>query len=191
MKKYTVATLLMVGMIFGTVSAQSAADLEARLGTPTKSYGVGEFVWMTPEFAADGQVCRMRFYPRHVAANTNIVARDLPLDNFRTAIEQLVPMSVRGARKNIPEDVAWATGGGVIWAIFTFERVRIMYMNSFKVDPDFKLVRGEFKFPLEDIPSEAELAAIAAKPKPPETEFRDSPVVMASVTWTDRKCVGD
>ena len=58
-----IANLAVVMTVFNVVSAfgQSRAEIEAKFGQPVNTYSVGGSIWMSPEYASDGQVCRMIF----------------------------------------------------------------------------------------------------------------------------------
>jgi len=96
-----IAKLAIVIMVFNVVSAfgQTRAEIEAKFGQPVKAYPVGENVWMSPEYASNGQVCRMTFYPRHFSSTTTYLINELPFDEFRSVIDIVVPVAIRGAQK--------------------------------------------------------------------------------------------
>jgi hypothetical protein len=119
---------------FGSAFGQTVSDIETKYGKPVKSYAVTEQIWMTPQFSADGQVCRMSLYPRRVAAGSNIyLYKELAYDDFRKAVDLLVPNAKRGAMKEPFERSTYGTGA--FWTIFDYENVRIQY--SVGVDVDF------------------------------------------------------
>jgi hypothetical protein len=171
--------VLNAALVFG----QTAAEVEAKYGKPTKAYSVSEFIWMTPEYADDGQVCRMRLYPKRVSGDTNYVVKDLPFDDFRSVVDQLIPVEKRGA-KNEPFDGAWTTGGGSMWATFNYERVRITYSAGFlvKYDPE-SLKRGEYVFSLPQGKPDNEIKA-----DDDFLLFHKSRVEIVTITWRARKC---
>jgi hypothetical protein len=177
----TLLLTLSASLSFG----QTSADIETRYGRPLNSYSVTEFVWMTPEYAADGQVCRMRLYPKRVSGNTNIFIKELPFDDYKTVVDQLVPIETRGPKKQT-SDGGWVTGGGSIWATFTYEKVRITYSAGFSMKYDGEVLkRGEFVF---SIPPGTESL-------PPSNDeyllFHDSKVEMVTISWLERKCSAD
>lgn len=180
---FVVLFLLNLNASFG----QTASDIEREYGRPTNAYSVSEYIWMTPEFAVDGQVCRMRLYPKRISGNTNYVSRELPFDDFRHVVDQMVPLDKRGAKRE-PFDSGWATGGGAMWAIFTYEKVRITYAAGFKVGPNDWKESKPFVF------SEEALSLFEKEPEStvkPEDEFilyRTSKAEIVTITWLDRKC---
>ena len=178
--------LLLTGILIfmATVcSAQTASDIETKYGKPTSAYSVGELVWMTPEYAADGQVCRMRLYPKRISGNTNYVVKELSFDDFKNVVDQLIPLDARGAKRE-PCDGGWTTGGGSMWATFTYQQIRITYSASFTVvyDPDV-LKRGEFTF---SVPA----GRIEPQPKSDDDFllFHTSKVEIVTIDWLNRKC---
>lgn len=171
-------------LLMGTASfGQTASTIETKYGKPTNAYSVSELIWMTPEYAEDGQVCRMRLYPKRISGNTNYVSKDLPFDDFRRVVDQLIPIETRGAKKE-PFDGGWTTGGGAMWATFTYEHVRVTYAAGFTVvfDSDV-LKRGEFKFPVP-LPE--------TEPSPKSEDdfllFHTSRAEIVTITWLYRKC---
>src|SRR5262245_56552801 len=118
--KKTVA-LVLVLLAGKYVNAQTAADIQTKYGKPVDVYSVSEHIWMTPEFASDGQVCRMRFYPKRISGNTNYGAHDLPFSELRGVLNKLVPVETRGAKKQLFG--ATATGGGAAWTTYDYQNV--------------------------------------------------------------------
>lgn len=131
-----IAKLAIVMSVLNVVSAfgQSGAEIEAKFGQPVNAYSVSEKIWMSPEYASDGQVCRMTFYPRRFSSTTNYLTNQLPFDEFRRVIDIIVPDAMRGAQKEPFGNGLWNLGGGVSWANFTYERVTISYVAGFRVD---------------------------------------------------------
>ena len=74
--KVIVMTVFSVASAFG----QSQAEIEARFGQPVSAYVVSERIWMSPEYASDGQVCRMIFYPRRFSSTTNYLRTERSTD---------------------------------------------------------------------------------------------------------------
>jgi hypothetical protein len=178
------ATLLILQT---TVSfGQTASDVEAKYGKPTKAYSVGEFVWMTPDYSVDGQVCRMRLYPKRISADTNYVVKDLPFDDFKSVVDQLIPPAARGTKKE-PFDAGWTTGGGSMWATFIYERVRITYSAGFRVDPEAWKNQKEFVFSPELSLPEAQ-SENTVKSDDDFLLYHTSRAEIVTVAWLDRKC---
>ena len=182
------AKLAIVVTVFSGVSAfgQTRAEIEAKFGQPVNSYPVGERVWMSPEYASDGQVCRMVFYPRRFSSTTTYLVNQLLFDEFRSVIDAVVPVAIRGAQKEPFGHGSWNMGGGGRWANFVYERVTISYIASVHVDPA-ALGSGEPVL-LDDEGSKR-----PEKPKPVKEDFSlysDSTAEIVTVRWNDRKCSG-
>ena len=96
-----IAKLAIVMTVFSVVSAfgQRRAEIEAKFGQPVNAYSVSEKIWMSPEYASDGQVCRMTFYPRRFSSTTTYLTNNLPFDEFRSIIDAIVPVAIRGVQK--------------------------------------------------------------------------------------------
>jgi hypothetical protein len=175
----------------GSAYAQTAAELGAKFGKPAEVFSVSEHVWMTPEFAADGQVCRMRLFPKRTDGRTNYLSDKLPFEEVANFLNALVPVGQRGDK--IPLNFgATITGGGAAWTTYGYERVTFTFTSSFTssgLDNSPTLVKGEYTFP-------AELARVDGEPRslaPAADDFnerRREPADIVSITWNDRKCVG-
>ena len=181
--------LLGVLLLFNSNASvgQTASDIEMRYGKPTYAYSVSENVWMTPEYSVDGQVCRMRLYPKRISGDTNYVSGQLPFEDFRRAVDQIVPPNKRGAKRE-PFDGGYTTGGGAMWAIFTYEKVRITYAASFRVDPNAWKDRKEFIFSEELLSLPEEKSETKVKSKDDFHSFRTSIAEIVTIVWLDRKC---
>lgn len=68
-----IAKLTIVITLLSVISAvgQTRTEIEDSFGQPVKAYAVSEHIWMSPDYASDGQVCRMTFYPRRFSSTTN------------------------------------------------------------------------------------------------------------------------
>lgn len=182
-----IAKLAVVITVLNVVSAfgQSRAEIEAKFGQPVNAYTVSERIWMSPEYAADGQVCRMTFYPRRFSSTTNYLKNKLPFDEFRSVIDVIVPVAIRGAQKEPFRNGTWDGGGGVSWANFIYERVTISYVAGWGDGP---LGMGE---PVDL--SSIEVTKEREKPKQTKEDFSrysDSTAEIVTVQWRNRKCAG-
>lgn len=183
-----IAQLLVVMTVFNVVSAfgQTRAELEGKFSQPVNAYSVGESVWMSPEYASDGQVCRMIFYPRRFSSTINYLTNPLPFDEFRSIIDLIVPVAIRGAQKEPFGNGLWNIGGGTRWANFVYERVTIEYVAGARINT--ALGMGE---PV-DLSSD-EVSKEPQKPKPIKEDFSlysGSTAEIVTVQWNDRKCPG-
>lgn len=183
-----IAKVAIVMTVFNIVSAfgQSRAEIEAKFGQPVNAYSVGERIWMSPEYASDGQVCRMAFYPRRFSSTTNYLTNQLPFDEFRLVIDVIVPVAIRGTQKEPFGNGLWNFGGGVRWANFIYERVTISYVAGARVNTALGI--GEPVTLTDD-----EVSKRQEKPTPIKEDFSlysDSTAEIVTVQWNDRKCPG-
>jgi hypothetical protein len=182
-----IAKLAIVMTVFNVVSAfsQTRTEIEAKFGQPVNAYKVSERIWMSPEYASDGQVCRMTFYPRRFSSTTTYLINQLSFDEFRTVIDAIVPLALRGAQKEPFGNGLWNVGGGGRWANFVYERVTISYVAGFPVNT--ALGMGEPVNLSDEVPNRQE------KPKTTKEDFSlysDSTAEIVTVRWNDRKCPG-
>lgn len=186
-----IAKLAIVMTVFSVVSAsgQSRAEIEAKFGQPVNAYLVSESIWMSPEYASDGQVCRMVFYPRRFSSTTNYLMNKLPFDDFRRVIDVIVPVAIRGAQKEPFGNGTWNGGGGVHWTNFIYERVTISYVGSFYIDP---AALSSAEPVLLDLPDNAtsKLQDKAKQIKEDFSLYSGSTAEIVTVWWNDRKCSG-
>lgn len=176
---------LLVVLASGSIYAQTAGDIQAKYGKPANVYSVSEHIWMTPEFASDGQVCRMRLYPKRVSDNTNYGARDLPFNELREVLNALVGLDTRGPKKE--SFGATATGGGAAWTTYDYENVTFTFVSFF---PSTRyqgviLKRGEYVFPSR----QSKPVATGSKPSANDfVEWVSTRTEIVTITWTARSC---
>ena len=187
MKKLVTFALLAIALNAVLAFGQQRADLEAKYGEPTLAYSVSEKILMTPEYGSDGQVCRMTFYAKRFSSNVFNVSSELPFDDFRTVVDSIIPLAARGSKKEPFGTGSWATGGGGRWAIFSYERVTISYVASFKVDSIDFSKQPSFSFSDEAI---ARAQAEANTPREDFSFYHDSTAEGVTVHWNDRPCSG-
>ena len=142
---------------------------------------------MKPEFAVDGQVCQMRLYPKRISGDNNRDSKQLPFDDFRSVVDQIVPLDKRGAKSE--PFIGGGTGGGVVWDTFKYEKVRITYSAGFTIDPDAWKNEKPFNFS-EQFALLPETEETSAKPKDDFAAYKNSKTELVVITWLDRKCVG-
>lgn len=181
-----IAGLAVVMTVLNVVSAfgQSRAEIEAKFGQPVNAYSVGERIWMSPEYDSDGHVCRMTFYPRRFSPSGNYLINQLSFDEFRSAIDEIVPVGTRGAQAEPFGNGRWNAGGGGRWVNFIYERVTVSYVAGLRVNT--KLGMGELVNLSVDEASKPQ-----EKPKPINEDFSlysGSTVEIVTVRWNDRKC---
>lgn len=179
--------LLILTLSAVPVSGQTVSDIEKTLGKPTLAYSVTEHIWMTPDFASDGQVCRMRFYTKRVEGNTINLDGHLKSSELKSILNQIVPPSSRGNKKNLFDIGNF--GGGIVEADYEYEKVTFTFVYSFRITIDVKALKqsGEVVpldgFPVTDLP----------KPSPPsESDFDNAgkPEIVI-LRWNDRTCIQD
>ena len=169
--------------------AQTATDIQTKYGKPVDVYSVSEHIWMTPEYAVDGQVCRMRFYPKRIGGNTNYGAHDLLFNELRDVLNALVPVETRGAKKE--SFGATATGGGSAWTTYDYQNVTVTFVSFFpprSYDGD-TLKKGEFVFTLrenEPLPLPVDSNASAND----FVERFSTQTEIVTVIWNGRMCIG-
>ena len=191
--KYKLVFFIIFMLCCKFVFGQTISQMDIEFGKPIKAYSVSEFIWMTPEYAIDGQVCRMRLYPKRISADTNYHSKELPFDDFRNVVEQIVPLNKRGAKK-LPFDSLWTIGGGAKWAIFTYEKVRIIYSAGFKIAPSVRKEKNpdlslpEDTLSLLDEGSESPVKPELVKPENDFLSYRASKAEIVTIIWLDRKC---
>lgn len=186
-------TLTLVALLMLSANlalGQTAADIELNYGKPTNVFSVSEHVWMAPEFGIDGQVCRVSLFPRRISRGMNYLSKELPFEAFEAVVDQLVPASTRGVKKDPFYGSTWATGGGAMWAIFTYQNVTLMYSAGFRVDPESWKKREPFVF--SDKAMEFSVGDRKADPSEKPTDdflpYRGSKVEIVTIQWSDRKC---
>jgi hypothetical protein len=187
MKKLVTFAILGIALNAVLAFGQHRADLESKYGEPVVAYSVSEKILMSPHFGLDGQVCRMTFYTKRFSSDTIYVSSELPFDEFRTVVDSIIPMAARGSKKEPFAAGGWATGGGARWAIFTYERLTISYVASFKVDSVDFSKQPSFVF------SDDAIARAKAEPNVTAEDYslyRDSTAEVVTVQWNDRQCSG-
>jgi hypothetical protein len=114
--------------------AQTVSEVEGRYGKPVSVYSVSEHIWMTPDYSADGQVCRMRFYPRRLGAKTDYLGAQLLFPELSDVLNKIVPIHLRGSKKD--GFGLTSIGAGTAWTIYEYENVSFNFIFSYKLDPD-------------------------------------------------------
>ena len=69
---------LMLLVCASLASAQTMSDLQTKYGAPVKIFSVSEHIWMMPEFAADGQVCRLNFFHKRISSEMHYLSDTIP-----------------------------------------------------------------------------------------------------------------
>jgi hypothetical protein len=161
-------------------SAQSAADIKNAYGPPVNAFSVSEHIWMTPEYAADGQICRGTLYAKRISPETDYVSNNLPLMELIGSVDKLAPVNMRGTRRE--PFGATQTSAALAWTIFTYENVTVSFWVSFRfgslADMQAKgvPVGGRNPSPLITQTDAEYMAQNVINPE------------MVRITWNTRKC---
>lgn len=182
-----------------TVTGQTAEGIETKYGKPENVYSVSEHIWMTPTYNADGQVCMMRLYPKLISSDTNYLDAKFEIDEVLKALNQVVPVDMRGRRRGLfgISDVS----GGIVWTHFNFDRVAFTFISAFGLNelhrPDSDAEAGSltgigFDFSNVDEAALAEAKRLEAM-RSDEELIRETTMVpkVIEVRWSDRKCGGE
>jgi hypothetical protein len=145
---------------------------------------------MTPEYATDGQVCRMTLYPKHFSGSTIYVGVTLHFKELRDLLNSLAPPDTRGLKTKLNFG-ATATGAPAAWTTYPYEKVTFTFISSLMKSTEIPLLRrGEFKFsiPATDYTAPKENLA------PSADDFigsESSKTEIVTIEWSDRKCPGE
>jgi hypothetical protein len=163
---------------------QTVSDIEMKYGKPIYAYSVSEHIWMTPEYSVDGQVCRMRLYPKRIAPETDYLSKQLYFEELKEVLNQLVPPRLRGAKKE--SFGLTGTGGGAAWTTYQYEKVTFVFTFSLRVDPRSWNELESHTFPLDEY-----LSRQPKKTPPSNDDFsasQGSKTEIVTVEWNDRRC---
>lgn len=169
-----------VSYVFG----QAASDIEAKYGKPTKAYAISQNIWMTPEYADNGQVCEMLLYPRRIGPDVINLSKKLPLEELKNVLKELAPVNTRGARK---EQRNAETGGGASWTTYAYEKITFIFTSSFKVEPNAWNQSKPYIFSDQRFPS---ISQSTTSPEP-DGDFSANDIgtaEMVTIKWNGRKC---
>ncbi|HEV8431326.1 MAG TPA: hypothetical protein VGQ41_25725 [Pyrinomonadaceae bacterium] len=177
--------LILILLAADCAYAQTAVEIQTKYGKSVDVYSVSEHVWMTPEYASDGQVCRMRLYPKRISANTNYGANSLPFNELRDVLNALVRVETRGPKKK--SFGATATGGGAAWTTYDYENVSFTFISFFPTRSyeGVILKRGEYVFPKRENEAPS-TESNASSDDFVEWVSKQTEIVM--VSWEGRKC---
>jgi hypothetical protein len=188
MKSKLVLTVIVLTVSGQPGFGQTTYDIARKYADPVQAYSVSEHIWMTPECARDGQVCRMRLYPKRIDGDTNYLTQKLPLPELRDVLNKLVPIDQRGA-KQVGFGNA-ATGGPAAWTTFAYEKVTFTFvaaLPSLGYDDSPPIKKGELVFSPEMV-KDAERPASASPSNDDFQHGETSNSDIVTVTWNVRKC---
>ena len=132
------AGLLMVWLSFSAVG-QTSSELEQRYGAPksfsqgpSSAYEIRPGFFLTAKYADDGQACEMRIeaFPKYEP----ITARNVSISEelVTTLIDELVPVSNRGAEDSTYGVTFWFGRGGP--RSYSYEKVSIFVANGWGIE---------------------------------------------------------
>lgn len=164
---------------------QTSLEINREYGKPTYAYSVSRHIWMTPDYAEDGQVCRMRLYPKHIDSETDYHAPHLKFEELTGVLNKLVPLEGRGPKKDSfgLSDM----GGGAAWTTYAYENVTFIFSFSLRIDPSIKQQPESVSFPVSEV-----LARLQKETSPSLSDFAPSEatkIEIATILWNSRKCV--
>jgi hypothetical protein len=169
---------------------QTRSDIRLKHGTPTFAYSVSEHISMTPDYAADGQVCRMRLYPKHIGPNINYLSPQLDFEELSGVLNNLVPLGFRGLkdRSSGMTDI----GGGIGSTTYRYENVTFVFTFPFRINLPVKDEGELFILSIgEDFPISEDLRQLPKKVPPSVDDFaqsKGSKTEIVTIVWNDRKC---
>lgn len=168
-------------------AGQTVSELELKYGKPIPVYSVGEHIGMTPEFASDGQVCRIALYPKHTAGSFVYLGTTLPFPELRDLLNSLVPPDKRGSKMKLNFGVT-VTGGPAAWTTYPYEKVMFTFITSISKSSEYPLLRrGEFQFSI----SPKDYVPTPESSVPSADDFirmETSKTEVVTIEWSDRKC---
>jgi hypothetical protein len=174
---------------FMSVHGQTVTDIEKTYGQREQVYSVSQHIWMTPEYAPDGQVCRMRLYPKRVDESANYVGAGLQYGELRDLLNSLVPLDMRGMKSKLNFG-STATGGPAVWTTYSYERVTFTFTGAFlpvRSDESPSLRKGEYTF----TNPETRPGTDQESQLPSADDFlpsQSSITEIVTIRWNNRKC---
>lgn len=171
--------VLVVPCAFG----QKVSDIEKEYGAPTQAYSLSEHIWMTPEFGADGEICRARLYPKRISPKAGYLSKELPFQELRDALNRLIPQRQRGSTKEAFGDTE--AGGGVGWTTYSYENVSIVFIFAARIDPEIINRIETPTFRVEDLPVRQ---TQEITPSYRDIPFSGGGIEIVTIHWTKKKC---
>lgn len=177
--------LVILGISAIPTFAQTVSEVERRYGKPVSVYSISEHIWMTPDYDARGQVCRMRLYPRRLGLKIDYLGSQILFPELNDVLNEMVPPHIRGSKKG--GFGLTSSGGGTAWTTYAYENVTFAFIFSYQLDPD--------------ISKKAEAAVLTGPdpkglPLPQKTppslyDFAPSeklPTEIVTISWNHRSC---
>ena len=166
---------------------QTSSEVERRYGKPVPVYSVSEHIWMTPDYSPDGQVCRMRLYPKRLGWEKDYLGSQLLFPELKQTLNEIVPPHRRGSKKD--GFGLSSLGGGIVWTTYEYENVSFTLIFSYQLDPDI-LEKAKDKVITGPDP---EQVTLPKKMLPTLDDFagsKDSPTEIVTIRWNHRQCTG-
>ena len=164
---------------------QTRSEVEQKYGKPVPVYSVSEHIWMTPDYSPDGQVCRMRLYPKRLGWQTDYLGSQLLFPELKQTLNEIVPPHLRGFKKYGFGQTS--LGGGTAWTTYEYENVSFTLIFSYKLDADIlekakdKVITGldseQVTSHPKMVPSLDDLAG-----------SKDSPTEIVIIRWNHKQC---
>jgi hypothetical protein len=163
--------------------AQTVSEVERRYGKPI--YSVSEHIWMTPDYSADGQVCRMRLYPKRFGEKTDNLISQLMFPELTELLNEIVPPGLRGSKQNGFGQTS--LGGGTAWTTYAYENMTLTFNFSYKLDPNvLKIAEGK------GLTGPASEGVPVRKNTPPSLDdfyaSQNSHAESVTINWNHRPC---
>lgn len=182
--------LLITLVVFVTpVVGQTAAEIEEAYGKPTLAYSVTGHIWMTPDFAANGQVCQMRFYPKRVGRDAAYLGGKLNSSELKWILNHIVPPASRGNAKSMLGN--GNGGGGMAQAQYEYEKVSFTFAFTINTNIDPEVLKNSEWVDLYSPVTIRELPVPTPTPAS-ESDFDRSPAPeIVILRWNDQTCDSD
>ena len=177
--------LIIFGFSVMPTFGQTVSEVERRYGKSISVYSVSEHIWMTPDYTADGQVCRMRLYPRRLGPKTDYLISQLLFQELNQVLNEIVPPRLRGFKKEGFGQTS--LGGGTAWTTYEYDNVNFIFIFSYKLDSDVLKKAGDKVLTgpdPEDLP-------LPQKTPPSLDDFagsQNSNTEIVTITWNHRPC---
>ena len=177
--------LIIFGLVVMPTVGQTVSEMERRYGKSISVYAVSEHIWMTPDYSADGQVCRMRLYPRRLGPKTDYLISQLLFPELSEVLNEVVPPHLRGSKKDGFGQTS--LGGGTAWTTYEYDNVSFTFIFSYKLDPDV-LEKAKDKVLTGPDP---EGLPLPKKTPPSLNDFagsQNSQAEIVTINWIHRPC---
>jgi hypothetical protein len=115
--------IALAGLVIAGSQSQSSTELSTKYPVIT-SYEVRPGILMTPEYSADGQVCRMSIERQRATRSGIMMDSFMSAKLVKTIVDELVPQSERGPALGGSEDnAAILTVGVLTQSVHTYEKI--------------------------------------------------------------------